>query len=592
MATIVSSAVAAQDAAGNIVSLVLAGTSDDCPGGTLTIQVFDANSGDMLAFGNAPFDGTNWLKTLTVPDDIAADQIACGQALQVTLSCRQGTVTTAIGVSLNTADVQCESACVIAVGTATGIPAVGATGLDQLTIVGTATGCTSVRVVAVPTGANEAVGIDVTVSNGQWTAIFVTGAPGVGTNLKAFRCNRDIDVTATCNDGSGCSTIARLSVGCGTDCIVDVALEITRTSNGRRLDTSNPTCEIAGNGDYNLRAVGPAGSSITVIQWTESNSGSDGPTVLQDVAGTNITANPLTVAIAYPTDAAVNFTYTALVRDGQGCLGAASATFSCGGDLDGNPNAPVACVVSEFSNWGPCINGQQRRTRSVVTPPRNGGAACLALEQTRACPPVAVDCEVSAWSNWSPCVDGTRRRTREVVTPPSNDGRPCPALEETPRCGGSGICDACCIWNWINIGLFVVTAIFIVGTLCILDAAVVAAIAAIASGGTLAPVFAALTTAEVVLLWVCVGLLLAGLLSWLVWLIVCLPNNPNACSMLQTLMIALSTIVALSFVLALILAAVAAVGCALGAVIDFAWFGLLLSITTLIYTALGCFDQE
>lgn len=592
MATSITSAVAAQDASGNFVSLVLAGTSSDCPGGTLTIQVSDAATGALLALGNAPYDGSAWSKTLTVPDDIAAGQIACGQTLQVSLTCQQGATVTSLPVSPDTVDVVCVSACVIAIGTAQGVPSV-ATGLDQLTIRGTATGCTSVRVVAVQVGRQQPVSVDAGVGNGQWTAVFVMGAPGVGTSLKAFDCNADIDVTATCNDGSGCSTTARVPVTCGGDCIADVAMEITRVPDGQVVGSASPTCETAGSGDYNLRVTGPAGGTITIIRWQESTSTGAASTVLVDGAGSSITANPLTVTIAYPADQAVNFTYTALVHDGQGCLGIATATFSCGGDLGETPGAPRDCEVSEWSNWGPCINGVQRRTRAVVVPPANGGAACPALEQTRACPPVAVDCEVSAFSAWGPCIDGIQRRTRQVVTQPANGGAPCPALEQTRRCGGSnGICDPCCIWNWINIGLFIAAAILILVTFCLLDATVVAAILALGSGGTLAAVFAALTAVNIAMLVACAILMLIGLASWLAWLAFCLPGNPNACSMLATLMLALSTIVLLSFVLFWIMLGIGMLGCVAGTVVNFAWFGFILAVTTLIYGALGCFEQE
>jgi len=543
MATSVTSAVAAQDAGGNFVSLVLSGTSSDCPGGTLTIEVRDAANGDLLAFGNAPYDGATWSKTLTVPDDIAADQIACGQTLRVALSCRQGNVPTLLTVAPDTVNVACETACVIAIGTAQGVPSV-ATGLDQLTIRGTATACTSVHVVAVQVGGQEVVNVDAAVSNGQWTAVFAMGAPGVGTSLKAYPCNADIDVTATCNDGNGCSTIARVLVSCGGDCVADVAMEITRAADGRGVGTASPTCEVAGSGDYRLRVVGPPGSSVTVVRWQGSNSGSAGSTVLVDSAGNNITSNPLTVTITYPANQAINYTYTALVRDGQGCLGIATATFSCGGDLDETPTTPVDCGVSEWSIWGPCVNGIQRRTRAVVVPPRNGGERCPALEQTRRCP------------------------------------------------RGNGICDLCCIWNWINIGLFIATAILILVTLCLLDATVVAAVVAIASGGTLAAVVAALTAANIVMLIACAILMLIGLASWLAWLVFCLPNNPNACAMLATLMLALSIIVLLSFVLFWIMLGIAMLGCAAGALVDFAWFGMILAVTTLIYGLLGCFERE
>jgi hypothetical protein len=48
--------------------------------------------------------------------------------------------------------------------------------------------------------------------------------------------------------------------------------------------------------------------------------------------------------------------------------------------------APVDCVVSEWSDCTvPCGGGTQTRTRSIVTQPANGGAACLELQETREC---------------------------------------------------------------------------------------------------------------------------------------------------------------------------------------------------------------
>lgn len=49
--------------------------------------------------------------------------------------------------------------------------------------------------------------------------------------------------------------------------------------------------------------------------------------------------------------------------------------------------APVDCVLSAWSAWGPCVNGQQSRTRTVITPPSNGGSACGPLTETQACTP-------------------------------------------------------------------------------------------------------------------------------------------------------------------------------------------------------------
>lgn len=59
-----------------------------------------------------------------------------------------------------------------------------------------------------------------------------------------------------------------------------------------------------------------------------------------------------------------------------------------------SPDAPppVNCAVSDWSAWageawGTCTNGsqtrQETRTRTIVTPPANGGTACPALSETR-----------------------------------------------------------------------------------------------------------------------------------------------------------------------------------------------------------------
>ena len=63
-------------------------------------------------------------------------------------------------------------------------------------------------------------------------------------------------------------------------------------------------------------------------------------------------------------------------------------------------NHPCDCVHSDWSAYGPCmvsesivtcydtvkgISGTQTRTRTIVRPPRNAGAACQALQETIAC---------------------------------------------------------------------------------------------------------------------------------------------------------------------------------------------------------------
>ncbi len=107
-------------------------------------------------------------------------------------------------------------------------------------------------------------------------------------------------------------------------------------------------------------------------------------------------------------------------------------------------SAGVDCVVSDWSAWSKCTKacggGMQTRTRSIITPPENGGAACPVLEETQPCNewPCPIDCVVSAWSDWSTCSascgGGTQRRTRSVVTSPAYGGYPCPTLVDTQAC--------------------------------------------------------------------------------------------------------------------------------------------------------------
>lgn len=100
------------------------------------------------------------------------------------------------------------------------------------------------------------------------------------------------------------------------------------------------------------------------------------------------------------------------------------------------PPTPVDCVVSEWGAWGACTNGTRTRTRTIVTQPANGGAACPPLTETQSC----TDCVVSAWSEWGACVNGVQTRTRTVITPASNGGAPCPPLTETQACNSPVDC--------------------------------------------------------------------------------------------------------------------------------------------------------
>ena len=72
---------------------------------------------------------------------------------------------------------------------------------------------------------------------------------------------------------------------------------------------------------------------------------------------------------------------------------------------------PVNCQVSAWSDWSMCSKtcggGTQTRTRMVTQPPMNGGTACPALSETRACNTQA--CAMCK-NGQMECVNSTTRR--------------------------------------------------------------------------------------------------------------------------------------------------------------------------------------
>ncbi|KFG57279.1 sushi domain (scr repeat) domain protein [Toxoplasma gondii RUB] len=116
----------------------------------------------------------------------------------------------------------------------------------------------------------------------------------------------------------------------------------------------------------------------------------------------------------------------------------------------------TACVVSEWSEWGPCGascgGGERTRKRSIVSPPVNGGALCPSLTEDEVCNDFSCDggCEVGPWSDWSactaPCGGGTKTRMREVRRKES--GADCPPRRQEAVCNQHICAIDCAVSEW------------------------------------------------------------------------------------------------------------------------------------------------
>lgn len=103
------------------------------------------------------------------------------------------------------------------------------------------------------------------------------------------------------------------------------------------------------------------------------------------------------------------------------------------------------CATCMMSDWGPfgscstnCGTGTQTRTRTVQTQPLNEPACPTDLTNDQACTnnDGCVVNAVCGWSEWSACdnvCNGNRRRTRTTITPSRNGGGVCDGTE-TERC--------------------------------------------------------------------------------------------------------------------------------------------------------------
>jgi len=126
---------------------------------------------------------------------------------------------------------------------------------------------------------------------------------------------------------------------------------------------------------------------------------------------------------------------------------------------------PVDCSLSEWSGWGACSkecgDGVQSETRDALVKPLNGGEACDALDDTRACNSFSCDrdCDLEEWTEWSSCsmscsmegFKGTQTRIRKISRPERARGKCADESDptryevqhcNTHKCNGDEICIA------------------------------------------------------------------------------------------------------------------------------------------------------
>ncbi|CAE7555101.1 Hmcn1 [Symbiodinium pilosum] len=120
---------------------------------------------------------------------------------------------------------------------------------------------------------------------------------------------------------------------------------------------------------------------------------------------------------------------------------------------------PVDCEMTDWGGWTPCTpycDGKQQRSRSIITQPYAGGAACGETAEEMSCNNTCVNCQLTSWTDWSECSKtcsgGTQHRSRGILKQAEGQGTPCPTeLEQTKEDMCAPLdCPVDCIWgDWL-----------------------------------------------------------------------------------------------------------------------------------------------
>jgi thrombospondin type 1 repeat protein len=91
-----------------------------------------------------------------------------------------------------------------------------------------------------------------------------------------------------------------------------------------------------------------------------------------------------------------------------------------------------ALLASDLPSKQACVDAAKARGKTLNYTCRLNSTVVVTVTTTP--PPVPVDCAVSAWSAWSACANSTQTRSRSVVTQPANGGAACPVLTDSQAC--------------------------------------------------------------------------------------------------------------------------------------------------------------
>lgn len=568
------------DSTGDLVSITLSGSSDECT--DLRVEVLDA-FGDVLLTSPVVFSGNDWSKTFTAPEDFSASDLVCDSAIVVRLKCRDSAPPEVL--LEKSESLKCDP-CSIAIDGIEGVAAASVSqGLQQLFLRGTAS-CARVVLRVDLNGSNELTQSDVPVVNGQWQATYAAAPLGVF-SLKAYRCDSLVQVNVWCQDDEDCAAQAQLAVVCQTGpdpdpgpepaCPDPATVHVSGPNGFDRVDPTDAELECVPAGNYTLSCLTAAPS----YAWRSNDLLVTGASSAAHVVSIN--GNTMVVSLA-PGD---NWHFSVSAQISATCTPLRTVAFHCGG--------ANGCIVSEWSGWSPCRDGRQRRTRTVIQPPTGGGQPCPRLEESRDCPPDDVDCVVSPWSAWSACNGGQQMRTRTTVTPATGGGRVCPPLVQTRACTDIFV-DLCLLWMLVNLGLVMVTAVLVFVAFCAIGVDTWAAVAAVATGGALSAIFATLTATIIILLLVALGFALLTLASWLLWIVVCLFISLRnlMCEAINFILLVLHVLMALAAAIGIIMLIASlfiggvTIGCVVGAWVAFGYIGLIEQIFFWIGVVTGC----